>query len=94
MRTMLFITMCFFFVIANVTYADQFQLVDKRSGFYIAYSPCYLNDKLMGYTDQYGRITINLNNGTYLLRITNRNKNTNIKLTIDRSSKLKIIKID
>jgi hypothetical protein len=95
MKTMLFIIfLCIFLLIANVSYADQFQVVDNKSGFYVAYSPCNLNGKLIGYTDKYGRITINLKNGTYSFEITFRNKLTNINLTINGSSNLKIIKID
>lgn len=83
--------------VVNVAYADKFQ-IKYRSGddwFYVAYSSVKIVDEertiFEGFTDKYGRITINLPNKNYNGEVFYRREWRRIRLNIDGSEKLKVI---
>ena len=86
--------------IVNVVYADQFQIKYRSNDdwFYVAYSSVKIVDEertvFEGYTDQYGRITINLPHGDYNGEIFYREEWRRIRLNIDGSEELKVIYLD
>jgi hypothetical protein len=44
---------------ASPAMADPFQFISGATGAFIAYAPVYVDNVFVGYTDLYGRITIN-----------------------------------
>ena len=44
---------------ASSAVADPFQFIHSESGAFISYAPVYVDNVFVGYTDMYGRITIN-----------------------------------
>lgn len=86
--------------IVNVAYADKFQ-IKYRSGddwFYVAYSSVRIDDGertiFEGFTDKYGRITINLPHREYNGEVFYRREWRRIRLNIDGSERLKVIYLD
>jgi hypothetical protein len=90
MRRMIFISFLLFLFV-GVAYADNFQIIDRNSGFYIAYSPVYCDGTLQGYTDKYGRIIINLPTGSHRCEVIYRNQRRSLTLNVDGSRDPKII---
>lgn len=91
MKTFLF-SVLLFIALTTSAYADFFQLVDRHQNSFIVSCGVYISGNLHGYTDGYGRIQINLPNGTYTatLRIPNRPDRT-INLSFNGSNSLKVI---
>lgn len=80
-------------LLADTAWADIFQLVDRNSGYYVSYAPLYINSKLQGYTDKYGRIKISLPAGNYQGQVEYQRRRKNITLPIDGSAQLKVINV-
>lgn len=88
-------------LIASTALADNFQIAfsEGNSNSYVAYSAVRLYDGnnrqiFSGSTDKYGRIIIgNVNNGSYRIEITFRNKTCKKNIAIDHSTNFKIINI-
>jgi len=83
--------------IVNVAYADKFQ-IKYRSGddwFYVAYSSVRIVEVdstiFEGFTDKYGRITINLPHREYNGEVFYRREWRRVRLNIDGSNRLKVI---
>jgi hypothetical protein len=74
--------------IASAVHADQFQLVDRATGANASGAAVYLNDKLAGYTDNYGRIIISTS-GTYIVSFMGEKRS--VSLTVNGSQKLQVV---
>lgn len=74
------------------SYADVFQFVDRHRNSYLVSYGVYISGQLSGYTDGYGRIRIDIPNGTYnaILKMPNR-PDRSIELKFNDSNRLKII---
>lgn len=81
------------FLSVEVANADKFQLIERGSGSYIAYSPVYSEGKLIGYTDKYGRISINYRNGRYTFQVFYESRKMPASVVIDGSPYLKRVYI-
>ena len=90
MRRIIFVSFILFLFV-GVADADNFKIIDKNGNFYLAYSPVYCNRELQGYTDKYGRITINLPTDEYRCKIVYRDQSRIIYLDIDGSRDQKVI---
>lgn len=77
--------------VTSVAFADSFQIIEREHQFYVAYAPVYIDSKLHGHTDRYGRIDITLPNGEYSGEVGYRGQRKNIKITIDGSQEQKVI---
>lgn len=85
-------------MLAGITYADQFQFLYRNGNetYYVSYSNVHIindnNERIFnGYTDYYGRITVNLSNGCYIGRVSYLNKLWDVNIVIDGSQELKRI---
>ena len=93
MRKIIFIVFLSLLLV-SVAYADQFQMVDKNTEAYIAYAPVYVGESLIGHTDKYGRITINLTRGEYRCEVEYRGKRKSVTINITDSIELKVVYLD
>lgn len=93
MRKIIFVVFLFFLLV-NVAYADQFQIIEKKSGSYVAYAPVYDDETLLGHTDKYGRITINLPRGEHRCKVEYRGKRKSVEIDITDSIELKVVYLD
>ena len=82
-----------FMLLSNIGYADQFQLVDRASQSYIAYSPFQVSG-VKEYTDKYGRLIINLPMGQYSGVVRYRGRDRSVTLKVDGRRSLKVIYVD
>ncbi len=76
---------------ASATHADQFQLVDRATGAHASGAAVYLNDKLLGYTDNYGRIIISMSPGPYTVGVSFMGKTRSVSLTLTGSQQLQVV---
>ena len=84
--------------LSNYIFGDYFCFMDKKKLFYLKYSKVYLlkNKKytLIGYTDLYSRIKIDIvKRGSYQVKVLYRKKSYKFMIQIDHSNRLKVIKI-
>lgn len=96
MRKIIFIVFLSLLLV-SVAYADQFQmLVDKKTGAYVAYAPVYVGESLIGHTDKYGRITINLpkRKREYKCKVEYRGERKSVEINITDSIELKVVYLD
>lgn len=94
MRKIIFIVFLSLLLV-SVAYADQFQmLVDKKTGAYVAYAPVYVGKSLIGHTDKYGRITINLPRGEHRCKVEYRGERKSVEINITDSIELKVVYLD
>jgi hypothetical protein len=92
----------FFLVVClSVADADQFQILYKAGNdeYYVSDTSTNVydaNGKIVSnvYTDEYGRVEINISNGTYSARLVYRGKERNVTIVIDGSSYLKKVYIE
>lgn len=98
--TRIILTIFLLIIIVNIAYADQFQIKYRSESdeFYVAYSSVRIIDEneviFEGYTDKYGRITINLPHREYDGEVFYREQCRSISLNIDGSEYLKVIYVD
>lgn len=98
--TRIILTIFLLIIIVNIAYADQFQIKYRSESdkFYVAYSSVRIiheNEMIFeGYTDKYGRITINLPHREYDGEVFYREQWRSISLNIDGSEYLKVIYVD
>ncbi len=89
------IVFCFllaFLLIGGSAHADVFQLEVGAEHLLAAYSPVYINNALIGYTDKFGRIAIDLPRGTYNAYVIFGVK-LEFTLTIDGATNLKTVRL-
>lgn len=91
MKTFIF-SVVLVIAVAASAYADVFQFIDRPRNSYLLNCGVFISGKLSGYTDGYGRIQIDLPNGTYnaILRMQNKPDRT-ISLLFNGSNSIKII---
>ena len=77
--------------VTGTAFADLFQIIEREHQFYVAYAPVYIDSKLHGHTDRYGRIDIALPNGEYSAEVGYRGQRKKIPITIDGSQEQKVI---
>ena len=82
------------FVLNGWAWADYFQFMFRENQYYASYAAVFINGKRVGYTDKYGRIAIDLPDGTYSATIRQRGRSVQIGLTIDGSRYLKLLYLD
>jgi hypothetical protein len=93
------IALLFFFLLTfgSMAHADQYQFL-KRNGnetYYVSYSKVLVyntnnEETFVGYTDKYGRISINLPQGNYSnSRVWYRERWWSVRLVVDNSAELK-----
>jgi len=98
--TRIILTTFLLIIIVNIAYADQFQIKYRSESdvFYVAYSAVRIineNEVIFeGFTDKYGRITINLPHEEYDGEVFYREQWRSISLNIDGSEYLKVIYLD
>lgn len=78
---------------AAYAYADKLQFIDGTGDKKMSFSKIYINDKYMGRTDKYGRITVELPNGDYACKIISRTREMSAVIVIDGNDQLKKINI-
>jgi len=78
--------------IAFAAQADPFQLIRKATGGYASGAAIYLNGKLLGYTDDYERIIIELPAKTYTVDVSFLGQTTKVVLTVTGNSQLQVVK--
>ena len=76
------------------TFTDDFQLYQSNYRMYISFSPVYINNALIGYTNKYGIIRITMDPGRYNGHIEFAGKRYNIIITITNSNNLVRINIE
>jgi hypothetical protein len=76
---------------ASAAQADQFQLVDRATGARASGAAVYLNDKLLGYTDNYGRIIISNLSGPVTVTVSFMGKSRSVSLTLTGSPQLQVV---
>jgi hypothetical protein len=89
MRKLLFISASFMLT-APAAHADYFQVFDGSTPYYVPYAQIRLKERLLGYTDAYGRIRIDLPPGHYSAQVLLRDsRKKTISLALDGSRQLK-----
>jgi hypothetical protein len=76
---------------ASAAQADPFQLVDQATGAHASGAAVYLKDKLLGYTDNYGRIVISMSPGPYTVSVSFMGKTRSVSLTVTGSQQLQVV---
>jgi hypothetical protein len=76
---------------ASAAHADQFQLIDRASGARASGAAAYLNDKLLGYIDNYGRIIISKLSGPVTVTVSFMSKARPVSLTLTGSPQLQVV---
>jgi hypothetical protein len=76
---------------AFAAHADQFQLVDRATGARASGAAVYLNDKLLGYTDNYGRIIISNPSGAVTVGVSFMGKIRSVSLAVTGSPQLQVV---
>ena len=75
--------------VPNVALADYFQIFDSTHNSYLPYTRITVNGQLVGTTDGYGRIKIDLPHGSYQGEVTARDGTKRIAFSIDDAAVLK-----
>ena len=89
-----FIMIVMVILAASSVYADVFQFIDRSSNSYLISYAVYISNQRYGYTDGYGRIRIDRQNGNYTVTLKKRNRPDRIiQISIDGSNTLKVISI-
>lgn len=88
----------FIFVIVSIccsgnAFADYFQFIHANGGAYFSYAPISINGNNY-YTDQFGRATISLPNGSYSGSISFSGRQHLITISINGSSQLKVVSVN
>jgi hypothetical protein len=83
-----FVLLVLLFPLSAPAYADNFQIFEGARQ-YAAYARVYVQDRLYGYTDMYGRIKIDLPHGNYSGEVDLRGTRRRITFTIDGAGQLK-----
>lgn len=78
---------------SRICEADPVQFVDAQTGAYASYSRVEIDNKLIGYTDMYGRIKVSLPNGEYRCSVAYFGHPFEINLSITGDVKLKRIEL-
>jgi len=76
---------------ASVAHADPFQLVDQATGANASGAAVYLDGKLLGYTDNYGRIIISMPPKAYDVSVSFMGKTRSVHLTITGNAQLQVV---
>ena len=88
----LFTTIVLTMFIVTSAKADLFQFMDQSQNDYLRYWQVMILDYNYGYTDGYGRVHINMQNGNYTAILKKNNMGDKvINLQIDGSYNLKIV---
>ena len=88
----LIIVLVLLMAVTGSAYADVFQFIDRSSNSYLISYAVYISEELKGYTDGYGRIRINKQNGAYSATLRKKNSlDIVVRLSFDGSSTLKTI---
>lgn len=74
-------------------HADYFQVFDASGKYYIPYASVMKDNSVIGYTDAYGRVKIDLPKGECRVQIKHRGNTMTSQLTIDGSTVLKKAKV-
>jgi hypothetical protein len=84
-----FLLMVMYMCTVGSSEADPFQFVKRDTGAFVSYSAVSIDDKLVGYTDMYGRIDISRPPGQYTCTIGFLGKTFTVSLKISGDTKLK-----
>jgi hypothetical protein len=77
--------------VASAALADAFQFVSQANGAYASGAAVDLDGKLLGYTDNYGRIIISLPPGRYPVAISFLGQRTLVPLTVTGAAQLQVV---
>jgi hypothetical protein len=75
----------------SATQADPFQFVDHTTGAYASGAAVYLNDELLGYTDNYGRIIISKPPQAYTVGISFTGQTRRVSITVTGNPRLQVV---
>lgn len=78
---------------SRICTADQVQFVDSRTGAYANYSRVEIDNKLIGFTDMYGRISFSMPNGEYVCSVKFFGHTFKVRLNITGAVNLKRIEL-
>jgi hypothetical protein len=85
----IFLLIVIYMYTAGSSEADPFQFVNRNTGAFASYSAVSIDDKLVGYTDMYGRIDISRPPGQYICTIRFLGRTVTAQLTISGDTRLK-----
>lgn len=81
-------------IIVEPAYGDFFQFIDRQHNSFLTYRAVIIEGRKIGFTDGYGRIRIELENGAYMVTLKyQRSRDKIVEVTIDRSSRLKVVTV-
>jgi hypothetical protein len=79
--------------LSQICTADPVQFVDAQTGAYASYSRVEIDDRLIGYTDMYGRIKISMPKGDYPCSVKFFGHTFQVRLSITGDANLKRIEL-